>query len=132
MDLPVYDSYAAASAAIDSYLATRPTWVEYWVYWALFAFASSLWFVPGNAPARLSLIVGLVSWVLGVFVVLLLGLPAWGLSRLVLWLPLFFHLARRRPSLAIVNGYSLWLHALMLTLLVTLVLDTIQLYRWLG
>ena len=131
MDIPVYDSYRAAEAAMDSSAAGLDPWVRYWMQWMTFAFLSSVWFVLGQAPARWVLLVGVATKFTSVAVVMLFGVAAWSLAHVLLWIPLFFYLARRRPGFMTHRGYSVWIHALMITILVSLGFDAYELYLWL-
>ena len=101
--------------------------VQYWMNWMLLIFASSLFFVWKDKPARvvlaafiLTMPIGFAIWSMTKNVHLL------GIAHLLIWLPLLVYLyikVIKTQEFELKSLYGVWLILLSSTILVSLVFD---------
>ncbi len=104
-----------------------PSWVQYWIYFMMASFASSLFFVKNHVEAR---------WVAGGFLVgaalmmiagRVFGLPMLSgliaLMHIVGWTPALVVLLKRRPFLQGVSAFSIWSGVMTFVILFSFVFD---------
>jgi len=131
--MPAYESFAAAMEAQAVYIAALPGWVQAWMNWMMFALLSAIWFVVSHREARWALLVIVLTAALSALVGYLLGWSRlWSAVHLVVWTPYVVYLLRRRPSLLSGSGYAVWVNTLLVTMIVSLIFDVIDVVRYLG
>ncbi len=113
-------------------IAQQPLWLQIWVYWMVIMNLAGILFVVGRVEAR---------WVVGAFLVNSLFM-SWlndtqgytrllGLSHVVFWTPLAVYLFRRLPSIETRTPFGMWLRVLLITIVLSLVVDYIDVVRYL-
>ena len=128
---PFYASWQAMADAREAYLAASPAWVQTWMGWMSFAFVSSLWFALARAEARWVLLVGIATVPVSNVILYLFGVSRiWGLGHILLWTPLLIYLIKRRPGFDHRSAFSVWLHALMATVAISLAFNAVDVARW--
>ncbi len=113
-------------------IAQQPLWLQIWVYWMVITNLAGILFVLGRVEAR---------WVVGAFLVNSLFM-SWlndtqgytrllGLSHVVFWTPLAVFLFRRLPSTEARTPFGMWIRVLLITIVLSLVVDYIDVVRYL-
>lgn len=116
----------------DGILA-QPAWLQIWVAWLIVINSAAIFFVR-RRPARVALAAWLVNAVL---MTMLAELNAYnrllGISHVLLWTPLVIYLYRlmRAGELAGPALFDRWARSLFLTNLVSLVVDYVDVARYL-
>jgi hypothetical protein len=113
-------------------IAQQPAWLQAWVYWMVVVNLASLVFLWRRTEAR---------WVIGAF--LLNGIfMSWlhgatgytrllGLSHVIFWTPLLVYLFLRLPAIQARTAYGIWVRVLMATNGISLVVDYVDVVRYL-
>ena len=114
---------------VDGLLA-GPPWIPVWVLWLVAVNTASLGFLEHRVGQTVAASFAIVApWMVGQAqfhgFTRLLGLP-----HLVIWTPLLLFLIRERAMLAPGSRVRQWVTALMLTIGLSLVLDTLDVARW--
>jgi len=131
--MPAYEGLAAAMEAQEVYIAGLPGWVQAWMNWMAFAFLSAVWFAFRHKEARWALVVAAATLALSLLVGYLFGWSRlWGAVHIVVWTPFVIYLLRRRPQLRTRAGFAVWANLLLMTMIVSLVFDVLDLARFAG
>ena len=124
-----FERYRATEAELDAYVNGLPTWVNVWRGWMFLIFGAAIIFVISKREARWLAITMVVSLFMYNLVALYCGVGRFpSIALVVFWLPFALYLARRRRELVAITRfdriYSAWLMACLVTLVVSLMLDT--------
>ncbi len=107
--------------------AGTTTVVQYWMNWMLLVFASSLFFIRKHNPARIVLMVFILTLPIGWTIWLLSkNVHLLGIAHLILWLPLLVYLYTRvikNNEYKIKTTYGVWVVLLVVTILISLIFD---------
>ena len=113
------------------YIAQEPLWLQAWIYWMMAVNLAALIFSWKRIEPR---------WVLAAFLgsaLLMNGLFALygyekilGLAHVIFWTPLLVYLFRRLPDIDRTVRFGQWVIVLMVTNAVSLVLDYIDVVRY--
>ena len=117
--------------SFTDHLMQQPLWVPLWVGWMVVVNTAAVLFLR-HPPAR---------WVLAAWVGNMLTMQALfaavgyvrllGLSHVLWWTPLVIYLAPRWQGTGEPTAYRIWLRVLFVTILLSLVLDYIDVARYL-
>lgn len=114
-------------------IAAEPVWLQAWIYWLIAINTASILFVIQRAEAR---------WILAAWLAVVLAImPAFyetfgytrilGVAHIVVWAPLLVYLWDRRERFDTATWAGRYLWVLFATNLVSLVIDYIDLARYL-
>ena len=113
---------------MPDYIAQEPIWLQAWIYWMVVVNTASFLFLK-QIEARWVL----AAWIGNlIFMILLYENVGYvrllGLSHVIFWTPLLVYLFRRRDKLSGATG--VWLRILMATLALSLVVDYVDVARY--
>ena len=117
--------------ALTEGLANGPAWVRLWVGWMILVNSLSVVFIPWKKEARVVLVVWAFT---AISMTVLSEMNGYnrllGLTHVVWWSPLLYYIYRRRHEIEPMSLYARWLATLFVTNACSLVLDYIDLVRY--
>lgn len=107
-----------------------PIWLQFWILWMVVINSLSIIFL-GRTEGR----VVLAAWIAnGIFMTALAEAVGFvrllGISHVIFWTPLVIYLLRRRPMINFQETYGRWIAVLTVTNCISLVVDYIDVVRY--
>lgn len=112
---------------------SMPLFWKAWIYWMMLLNSASIVFCWKKVEARFVL----GAWIPnGIFMALLAEQVGYtrilGISHAIFWTPLVILLLRRRTKFDWATGYGLWLYTLILTNSLSLIIDYVDVIRFIA
>ena len=114
----------SSGVATDTYLATLPQWVHWWMSFMGIAILPAFIFAFKYAEARVIVVAMLYSQVLVQFIIMATGPNLlWGLGHVLFWLPALIYIGLRYQKINWRSIYGVWLGVASATMAISVIFD---------